>query len=542
MRHFGTYGPVNKKDNYVVQRKKEHNDFIKRIKLGRYIVLFAPRQTGKTTFFQEAINTLTETERNYFPIQLNFQICKNLSAAEFYDYLYKRSCIAIEGVFQKRETLPPAALRDFLKGASLTNHVSMLEFFEALPSVLIPPDTHAPTPKLVLIIDEFDGIPQTELSNFLYTLRQIYHEPSDTRCPYSVGIVGVRSITQLNYDRSISPFNIQDEFTLPNFTLAQVRELLSQYTEAVGQPFAPEVIETLHKQTAGQPFLVNRLAQILTEVLDIPKSETIQMSDFSKAHAQLLTESNTNIEHLITNIRRDPRFEKMLMRIAFYGESRRFNLDNAVTSELATYGIIGADENGICQILNPIYLHRVLQAFQPLINGLEDEYFAENGPMDFTEYLTPEGHIQMRTLLENFKNFIARAGFRILQVPDTPQEFVGQYLLFTYLDEFVKIVGAAMHLEVPTGRGRADLIIGHNGRKYIVETKVWRNERAYQAGKQQLAAYLKLEGEMEGYYVVFDYRQSSEPRFETDTVDGHTIYSYIIPVLQEAPSSVALLT
>ena len=127
------------------------------------------------------------------------------------------------------------------------------------------------------------------------------------------------------------------------------------------------------------------------------------MSDFSKAHAKLLTERNTNIEHLITNIRKDPRFEKMLMRIAFYGESRRFNLDNEVISELATYGIIGADENGICQILNPIYLHRVLQAFQPPINGLEDEYFTENGPMDFTEYLTPEGHIQMNTLLGKFQ-------------------------------------------------------------------------------------------------------------------------------------------
>lgn len=539
MRHFGTHGPVNKKDNYVVQRTKERNDFVKRIKLGRYIVLFAPRQTGKTTFFQEAIHTLTETERDYFPLQLNFQICKNLSTAEFYDYLYKRSCIAIEGVFQKREILPPTALRDFLKDAHLTNHVSMLEFFEALPSVLRPLDTHAPTPKLVLIIDEFDGIPQTELSNFLYTLRQIYHEPSDTRCPYSVGIVGVRSITQLNYDRSISPFNIQDEFTLPNFTLAQVRELLAQYTEAVGQPFAPEVLETLHKQTAGQPFLVNRLAQILTEELDIPKSETIQMSDFSKAHAQLLTERNTNIEYLITNIRKDPRFEKMLMRLAFYDSSVNFTLRNEVISELATYGVITKGQDGMCQILNPIYLQCIIQALTPLINGLEDEYFAEDGPMDFTEYLTPEGHIQIRTLLENFKNFIARAGFRILQVPDTPQEFVGQYLLFTYLDEFVKIVGAAMHLEVPTGRGRADLIIGHSGRKYIVETKVWRNERAYQAGKQQLAAYLKLEGEMEGYYVVFDYRQTSEPRFETETVDGHTICSYIIPVLQEAPSVAA---
>ena len=536
MRHFGTQGPVNKKDNYVVARKKERDEFIKRIKLGRYIVLFAPRQTGKTTFFQEAINTLTVEGTAYFLIQLNFQICKNLSAADFYDYIYKRSCIAIESVFQKRETLPPAALRDFLQDARLTNHVSMLEFFEQLPSVLRSPHPLASTPKFVLIIDEFDGIPQAVLSDFLYTLRQIYHEPSDTRCPYSVGIVGVKSITQLNYDRSISPFNIQDEFTLPNFTLEQVRELLSQYTEEVGQPFAPEVIETLHKQSAGQPFLVNRLAQILTEELDLPRSETIQMSHFSRAHAQLLTERNTNIEHLITNIRRDPRFEKTLMRIAFYGESRRFNLDNEIISELATYGVIGADEIGICRILNPIYLHRILQAFQPLINGLEDEYFAEDGPIDFMEYFTPTGGLQMDSLLENFKDFIARVGFRILQVPDTPQEFVGQYLLFTYLDEFVKIVRATMHLEVPTGRGRADLIIGHKGRKYIVETKVWRNERAYQAGKQQLAAYLKLEGESEGYYVVFDHRQNPEPRIETDTVNGHTIRCYVIPVLQEMPS------
>ena len=256
----------------------------------------------------------------------------------------------------------------------------MLEFFEELPEVLVPSDTHAPPPKLVLIVDEFDGIPRTELSNFLYTLRQIYHEPADIRCPYSVGIVGVRSITQLNYDRSISPFNIQDEFTLPNFTLAQVQELLSQYTEEVGQPFALEVIEILHKQTAGQPFLVNRLAQILTEEFEIPKSETIQMSDFSKAHAQLLTESNTNIEHLITNIRRDPRFEKMLMRLAFYDSRINFTLRNEVISELATYGVITKGQDGMCQILNPIYLQCIIQALTPLINGLEDAYFAEDGP------------------------------------------------------------------------------------------------------------------------------------------------------------------
>ena len=44
--------------------------------------------------------------------------------------------------------------------------------------------------------------------------------------------------------------------------------------------------------------------------------------------------------------------------------------------------------------------------------------------------------------------------------------------------------------------------ITHNQRKYIVETKIWRGDTRYQAGKKQLAAYLKLENVQEGYYVV----------------------------------------
>ena len=144
--------------------------------------------------------------------------------------------------------------------------------------------------RVVLLIDEFDGIPQTVISDFLYALREIYLS-DEMQCPHSVGIVGVRSITQLDYDRSVSPFNIQDEFKLPNFTVEQVDALFSQYTDEVGQAFAPEVIHSLHKQTAGQPFLVNRLAQILTEELDIPKTEKLTVEHFAKAHRRLLRET-----------------------------------------------------------------------------------------------------------------------------------------------------------------------------------------------------------------------------------------------------------
>ena len=142
----------------------------------------------------------------------------------------------------------------------------------------------------------------------------------------------------------------------------------------------------------------------------------------------------------------------------------------------------------------------------------------------------------MKPLLDNFRDFIGRAGFRILQVPDTPQESVGRHLLLAYLDQFVKNIGGFMHLEVQPGRGRMDIIITHNQQKYIIEAKIWRGDHRYQAGKKQLAAYLNTEGVKEGYYIVFEHRENPEPRVETETIGGLTIRSYVIPVMQEMPS------
>ena len=532
MRRFGTQGPVNPEQHYVVPRTEELTEFIKRVKEGRYIVIFAPRQTGKTTFFQRAVAALTAEDLTYFPIQLNFEIYVDCSRSEFYESLTKQIRKEIERVFQKRGETLDAALKHFLDNAQITNHLSMMEFFEQVQRFL---KVGKNGQKVILIIDEFDGIPTSALKGFLHAFRHTYVTDTTLQCPHSLGIVGVKSIVQLDYDRSVSPFNIHDDFALPNFTLAQVQELLGQYTAEVGQDFAPEAIEAIHKQTGGQPFLVNRLAQILTEELDIPKTETLTITHFSEAHEQLLEERNTNIEHLLTNIRKDRRFEIILMRIVSYENSVPFNPDNDIINELATYGVITKGTDRRCEIVNPIYLYRIVQAFKPLVNGLERDYFPED--TDGFQYLTDTGQIQMERLLDNFRDFIARAGHRILQVPETPQEFIGQHLLFAYLGQFVTSVNGAMYMEVPTGRGRMDLIILHNQRKYVVETKIWRSERSYSQGKQQLVAYLSTEDVTEGYYVVFDHREAPEPRAETETIDGLTIRSYVVPVVQERPST-----
>lgn len=534
MRRFGTQGRVYPDKHYVVPRHEEISDFLKRVEEGRYIVLFAPRQTGKTTFFRLALETLSTDSQVYLPIQLNFEAYKNLTRSEFYETFCNRVVRVIRQVYQNRNIVLSQSLSTFLDTAKITNHISMMDFFEDLSSILTDAFGNQ---KVVIIIDEFDGIPEVVLSDFLHSLRDIYLS-DQKRCPHSVGIVGVKSISQLNYDRSISPFKFQDEFSLHNFSLQQVNELMAQHSDETGQSFSPDVIKAIHKQTAGQPFLVNRLGQILTEELDIPKTDTINMSHFSTALSILLEEDNVNIRHILTNIRRDPRFENILMNIVSYERGVQFNQRNEIIEQLSTFGVIAKGTNGMCKIANPIYKHCIFQSFLPLINGVESHYFDDESTSDFADYITRDGKIEMELLLNNFKDFIARAGFKILNIPDTPREFVGQYLLYAYLYQFVRIVGAAMYLEVQTGRGRIDLLILHNSQKYVIETKIWENQSRYQTGKRQLATYLKLEDAVEGYYVVFDHRKETKPLVETETIDEFLIRSYVIPVIQKQPSSV----
>ena len=134
MRCFETRGPVYPEDNYVVARTDELSDFVNRLEKGQYIVLFAPRQTGKTTFFRSALDILPSEA--YFPIQIDFQASNNLEPSEFYEGIYEDIREAIETVFQRRGSAPSEALEQLLDNTKLTNHLSLRSFFRRLSDVL----------------------------------------------------------------------------------------------------------------------------------------------------------------------------------------------------------------------------------------------------------------------------------------------------------------------------------------------------------------------------------------------------------------------
>lgn len=127
-----------------------------------------------------------------------------------------------------------------------------------------------------------------------------------------------------------------------------------------------------------------------------------------------------------------------------------------------------------------------------------------------------------------------------------PQEATGQYLLMAYLDIVVRQIGGAHFTEVNSGEGRLDLVVVHHGRRYIVETKIWRGPALYDEGLTQLADYLESEGQTTGYYVLFHARPQvygklpDEALEYTTQIAGKTIYVYLVRLghlFEETPAT-----
>jgi len=101
----------------------------------------------------------------------------------------------------------------------IVDHISFSRLFDELNQILL-------FKKIIIFIDEFDGIPLSELGNFLASLRELYlkYKKVKQKALYSVGLIGIRNITKLIVG-GVSPFNIADHVELPPFSLKNVRVL-----------------------------------------------------------------------------------------------------------------------------------------------------------------------------------------------------------------------------------------------------------------------------------------------------------------------------
>jgi len=85
MREFNTSGPCNPSLHYTVMREALIATGQEKVRKGRYFTLFAPRQSGKSTYFQLLLATLKA--ENFIPIWISFENLKTAPREFFYQEL-----------------------------------------------------------------------------------------------------------------------------------------------------------------------------------------------------------------------------------------------------------------------------------------------------------------------------------------------------------------------------------------------------------------------------------------------------------------------
>lgn len=518
MRYFNTHGPVEADQHYVVSRQALLDQLGEQIDQGKYFTIFAPRQMGKTTLLRK-LDEILAANPTYLPISLSFERYETWSEEQFLQHVGRLISYNLTEAFQAIHHPRLEQIKKLLAESPIVDYLTFSELFVNLYQL-------APECKAVLIIDEFDATPQEAISPLLQTWRTMYLERRPPHSLHNVILIGIQNIARLNFGRS-SPFNIAYQQRLADFTLAEVQALLAQYTAETGQAFTPATQLLLHEQTGGHPFLVNRAAAIVTEIIATDRSQPITVPQLRRALNQLVRETNYNFE---TVIRHATTYRDDVLNILF-GGTYLFNLNNGLVNELYTQGVIKQDEQGNCRIANPIYGEVLLAAFRPVRVGLQAATLV-NG-YDFRPH-GGNGQLQMEALLSRFREFVERRGREAFKVTEMPQEATGQYLLMAYLDLVIRQLGGDLFTEVDSGEGRLDLIVVYHGQRYIIETKVWRGPAEFDRGLTQLATYLTTEGATHGYYVVFHARPNVYGQLTHDALEfqreeaGKTIAVYLV--------------
>ncbi len=487
-RYFEKSGVVDPGASYYVPLENVTNsdrqDIKTMVDMGRYFSIFAPRQSGKTTFFRDFCSRLAK-DPTYVPVLLSFQDYKNISGEQFYSLIHESLLGQLIGRLTLVDCPQLEHVKAYMQAHPTANHISLRKLFEGLNELI-------ERKKIIIFIDEFDGIPQSELENFLTTLRELYQEYKgrDDKALYSVGLVGIRNITKLIVG-GVSPFNIADQVKLPPFVLENVRDLYGQYTGETNQPFTEEAVEKVFEQTAGQPWLVNRIGTILTMDIRPETTAPITAEDVDNALETLLYEENSHFDNITEKAKQ---YKETFMDVVFDGVE--YLPGDEEQSLLLTHGLIKAEGKKLC-VSNPIYKKRFTKTFfRDIANRVEPA---------FRPYYLSDETLNMERVLADFEKYIARIGAAAFYSTRHPMEVTGKFQLTAWLYQFVPEGDGDLFYESKTGLGIMDILLIHRGVKYIIELKIKRYSGTIDEALEQLTEkYLKPERVDRGYIVVFD--------------------------------------
>ena len=500
MRTFSTAGPVIAEKHYHVPplERLDRKELRSLIDQWKYFVLHAPRQSGKTSALFALVDELNGGGA-YRCVYVNVE--RGQSARE--DVAAAMRAI-LNGIADEAED----TLSDPLPGEIWPGVLERAGPHDCLRSVLAR-WAAADRKPLVLLIDEIDALIGDSLIAVLRQLRTGYAD-RPRRFPQSVILCGVRDVRDYRIRSGAtneiitggSAFNVKaTSLRLGDFAEAEVRALLGQHVAETGQRFAEAALQTVWELTAGQPWLVNALAQeaCFEQPAGRDRSREITAEAIQAAREQLILDRETHLDQLTDKLQEE-RVRRVIGPV-LNGEQADPEMRPDDLQYVRDLGLVARDAP--VRIANPIYREVIPRdlawTMQESLTHEPAWYVGAAGELRLTDLLAAF-QVFFR---EHSEHWLGRFQYR---------EAGPQLLLQAFLQRVVNS-GGRVEREYGLGRMRTDLLIvwpagepAERARRMVIECKVVRGGRdqTIRAGLEQTRAYMDRCAAAEGHLVLFD--------------------------------------
>ena len=499
MRSFSTAGPVKPAKHYCIPSlsRIDLDAVLGLVRDEKYFVLYAPRQTGKTSALRALADLLNE--RGYHCLYVTLETARTAR-----DDVAQ----AMHSVLFRLASGARAKLGDSFLDGVWPDLLARAGADEALCEALSRWAEAAPRP-LVLLIDEIDTLIGDSLLSVLQQLRAGYPDRPES-FPQSVVLCGLRDVADYRMGAAGSPFNIAAEsLRLGDFSRDQTHALLGQHTAETGQPFTPEALEAVWTQTRGQPWLVNALAYgacFKNQELHDDRSRPVTAAAIAAVREDLIVRRKTHLEYLGGKLR-----ERRVRRVIepLLTGADRYDFSDRDVEYTRDLGLIAGDAP--VRVANPIYA----EVLPRQLTRVAQEALDLAPP----RYVQPDGSLNVALLLEEFQSFFRRHSEH-WRNRFAYEEAWPQLLLQAFLQRVVN-GGGRIEREYALGSGRVDLLIvwpladrgpAERVQEVAVECKVVRErdglEQTITDGVEQTARYVERCAAEAGHLVVIDCREN----------------------------------
>lgn len=283
------------------------------------------------------------------------------------------------------------------------------------------------------------------------------------------------------------------------------------------------VADSIWEYTAGYPYLVSRICQIIDSKMVPVKFKNLGLAwtayGVDEAVKLLLSETGTSLfDSLTGKLTNYPNLKQKLRRVLLRSETLSWLPYDEEQQQLFMYGFIRNNHNTVA-VANRIFEMLLYTHFIGENNS--NNSLKQSGSETKSVFVDSDGILNVPKIMEHF---ISEHNRIHGEHTEKFLEEEGRERFITYVAAIINGTGTYSIEEQTRNHSRMDMVIHYLGRRYVIEMKIWRGDRYNADGEKQLIEYLDYFGLDTGYLLSFNFNRHKKPSVELVHVGDKVIY------------------